>query len=305
MELQSGKISTDVPKKARGFAVLTPTARVVDLGTRFGAMVGDDQSSEVDVFQGHVRLTTTNAAGQSGSWHLSPGMAMLVDVHGVTPATALPEDAFPRPNVEFEVRPQNCGFDVSARAALGEIPLDFGYWSGPAYALTGPMQGITPANGPGMLRFMDPAGESRDSEVWQLVDLSAYKKFLAGGNVRADLSAFFNRVRGGKAMSTQFGLTLAAFHGDPADMRTLWPQRQTAALALADKVLTDDDPTTWKELEVSAKLPPDTDFVVVEIRAIAPPGSAGQAPVFQGNFADLTDLVLSTPMRASSIVTNR
>lgn len=307
MELASGKASTIVPKKAKGFVLKTPTAEVTDLGTRFGAIIGGDQSSEVDVFQGRVRLRPKNSTDQPDGWRLTQGMAMLVDAHGATPAAALPEAAFPQPNIDLEVRPQNCGFDVSGRAALGGIPQDFGFWSGPAYCLTGAVREINPANGDGMLQFQDEtSGPDRNSEVWQLIDLGPYKKWLAGGQVSADLSAFFNRIQGAAGMSTQFGLTLAAFHGTPANIMSLWSQRQTRALALADKVLaTDADPATWEKIDVTAKLPPETDFVVVEIRAIAPPGAAGNTPVFPGNYADLVDLVLSTPMRPSSIVTGR
>ncbi len=309
MELKSGKVATIVPKKAHGFALRTTTAKVVDLGTRFGAIIDGDQSSEVDVFQGRVRLTDlVGSADATNTWHLTQGMAMLVGAHGATPATALPETAFPQPNLEVEVRPQNCGFDVSARAALGGIPLDFGYWSGPAYSLTGAVQGITPANGNGMLRFLDDPNLSTvgDSAVWQLVDLSGYKKLLAGGQVRADLSAMFNRARGDAHSSDQFGLTLAAFHGTPADIKSLWAKRETQALALADKVLTaDDNLATWETVKVSAQLPPETDFVVVELRAIAPAKATGKAPVYPGNFADLVDLNLCTSMRPSSIVTGQ
>jgi len=122
--------------------VKTPTATVVDLGTRFGAIVGGDKSSEVDVFQGRVNLRTTDGKEN----RLSQNMAMFVDASGATPANALPETAFPIPNLAIEVRPQNCGFDASGRTVVGEVPADFGYWSGRSYSLTGPTAEIRPAN---------------------------------------------------------------------------------------------------------------------------------------------------------------
>ena len=297
MELQSGKLATDVPKKARGFQVVTPTAKVVDLGTRFGAIVGSDKSSEVDVFQGHVSLQTTT--GQDN--RLSSGMGMFVDAAGATPANALPESAFPAPNLVLEVRPQNCGFDVSGRTAVGEVPVDFGYWSGPAYSLTGATAEIKTANGSGMLEFFNPSvPHAGDSAVWQLIDLRPYKKLLASGNVEGKLTALFNRVAGDAHTGNKFGLTLAAFRGLPADAKILWAARQTQSLALAEaELVSDDKPETWEPLEADAALPPETDFVIVQIRALSPP--EGSSASLEGHFADLVDLRLCTPMRASSI----
>lgn len=302
-ELVSGKISTDVPKHAKGFAMKTPAATMVDLGTRFGALVNFGHASEVDVFQGRVELT----ADAGGRWRLTQGMAMIADSHGAVAADALPEDAFPQPSQIVLARPQNCGFDVPARAAIGGVPADFGYWSGSAYELIGPSQEIQPSEGAGMLRFLPKnSGPPGDSEVWQLVDLHSFKKLLAGGRVEAMLSSEFNRVEGDARRGDKFGLTLAAFHGVPADAKSLWSERKTAALALADKELTaDNNPATWEKIEVSARLPAETDFVIVEIRAIAPKEIPSDAPLFPGHFADRVDLQLYTPLQPSAIATGR
>lgn len=308
MQLKSGKLATDVPRLARGFSVQTPTARMVDLGTRFGTIVGEDKSSEVDVFQGRIRVYPVSAPDTPhDGYQLTQGMAMVVDERGAVEAKALSETAFPQPNITTLTRPQNCGFDVSARAALGRIPLDFGFWSGPAYQLCGPADAVNPASGPGMLQFLNqPSDPAADSEVWQLVDMRPYKKLFAAGNSVVDFSAMFNRVAGGAHSAKKFGITLAAYKGSPTDAKSLWENRQTAALVLADKELTaDDDPATWQKLETTTNLPPDTDFVIVEIRAIAPPDAAAGRPCFDGNFADLVDLKIRTPMRASSLTINR
>jgi hypothetical protein len=297
MELRAGKISTEVPKKARGFTLKTPTATVVDLGTRFGAIVGSDQSSEVDVFQGHVNLLTTDGKQN----RLSADMAMFVDASGATPAHALPETAFPVPNLVVEVRPQNCGFDVSGRTTLGEVPVHFGYWSGLSYSLTGATAEVKPANGPGMLEFFNPStAHNGDSEVWQLIDLSHYKKLLTSGNVEGKLTVLVNRIAGGADAAKKFSLTLAAFHGSPAEANSLWSNRKTLALALSEKELTSDgNPETWEPLVADAQLPPETDFVLVQIRALATPGDSGAS--LAGHFADLVNLKLCAPMRASSL----
>jgi FecR protein len=306
LELSSGKISANVPKQARGFTVKSPTASVVDLGTRFGEIVNSDRASEVDVFQGQVQLTPVGSKA-GGRWQLSQSQAMIVDTRSAVTATALPETAFPQPNLTVLARPQNCGFDASGRAVPGDVPVNFGYWSGPAFALTGPVQKIRPVEGAGMLQFFSAAANPvRDSEVWQLIDLRPFKKFLASGSVEARLSSMFNRIPGGAGAGDTFGLSLAAFRGAPANAKIFWARRASAALAQADQeLITDDDPGTWEKIEVSANLPPETEFVIVDIRALAPKGTDPTVKLFPGHFADLVDFKLCTPLRASSIDTSR
>jgi hypothetical protein len=52
--LSAGKIAAAVPKFARGYTILTPTAEIVDLGTEFGVNVDGQGASEVHVFDGDV-----------------------------------------------------------------------------------------------------------------------------------------------------------------------------------------------------------------------------------------------------------
>jgi hypothetical protein len=306
LELLAGKISAEVSGKAHGFSVKSPTATVVDLGTRFGEIVNSEHATEVDVFQGKV--TVSPVSGNAGNhWQLTQGKALLVDAQSAVTASALPENAFPQPEISVLARPQNCGFDVSARAVQGDVPTDFGYWSGPAFVITGTVQNIRPVEGAGMLQFLNPTNSSsKNSEVWQIVDLRPFRKFLASGLVEGRLSSMFNRVRCDANVAGKFGLSLAAYHGLPREMSSPWTQRESLALAAADKELVaDNDPATWEKVEVSAKLPAETDFVIIQIRAIAPNAPAGAAKLFPGYFADLVDFKLCTSMRKSSISTGR
>jgi hypothetical protein len=52
--LTEGKIAAAVPKFARGYTILTPTAEIVDLGTEFGVNVDGQGTSEIHVFDGDV-----------------------------------------------------------------------------------------------------------------------------------------------------------------------------------------------------------------------------------------------------------
>jgi hypothetical protein len=56
MRLVRGQVTADVEPQARGFTVVTPNGRVVDLGTRFGVGVAPEVGADVVVFQGKVEV---------------------------------------------------------------------------------------------------------------------------------------------------------------------------------------------------------------------------------------------------------
>ncbi len=291
MELRAGKLSAFVPIRAHGFSVKTPYATVVDLGTRFGVNVTGNQS-KLDVFEGKVQLTS--AAGKNSTLVLTQAMAMTVFASGVMSPAAFSETAYPLPSEVVVDHPANCGFDTVEKALLGGMPTNFGYWSGPAFQISQPLQDVRPVEGSGMLRFLAPPSGG-DSEVWQLMDLSAYKAMLAKGDVQLKSSVSFNRISGGE---NKFVLTVAAFRGRPVNVPALWARRNELAVAIAQKELVaDDNPVTWEKAEADSPLPAGADFLIVSMRAV---NSSGASSAFPGNFADLIDCTLVEPMHASS-----
>lgn len=54
LRLYAGRVAADVPPPAKGFTVITPTGKAVDLGTKFGVDVPPQGEAEVHVFQGEV-----------------------------------------------------------------------------------------------------------------------------------------------------------------------------------------------------------------------------------------------------------
>lgn len=62
--LLRGRLTARVPEPARGFEVLSPQGKVIDLGTEFGVSVADDGAADVFVFEGQVNAS---AAGRSVS----------------------------------------------------------------------------------------------------------------------------------------------------------------------------------------------------------------------------------------------
>jgi hypothetical protein len=76
--LLTGRLAANVPEAARGFQILSPQGRVVDLGTEFGMIVGDDGSTEVHVFEGKVE-----AHGSAGKVDLLERQSAQISGEGV------------------------------------------------------------------------------------------------------------------------------------------------------------------------------------------------------------------------------
>ena len=57
--LLAGSVTADVGEFGKGFVIETSSARVVDLGTRFGVSLGAEGETDVAVFQGQVEVSGT------------------------------------------------------------------------------------------------------------------------------------------------------------------------------------------------------------------------------------------------------
>ncbi len=80
-----GSLSVNVAKGAEGFIVLTPTAKVIDLGTKFGVAVDDLGKTDVAVFSGEVDVDTGGISTNGKAAHtqrLRTGDAVRLDERG-------------------------------------------------------------------------------------------------------------------------------------------------------------------------------------------------------------------------------
>lgn len=83
MFLQSGTISVEVPKRALGFAVQTPTGTVTDYGTEFGMVVRQNGETEAHVYKGKVALANSTESGHPFATRmLRKGQAATIDQKG-------------------------------------------------------------------------------------------------------------------------------------------------------------------------------------------------------------------------------
>ena len=67
--LHRGRLTGIVAGPIKGFEVLSPGGRVIDLGTQFGVSVGDTGQTDVYCFDGHVQAVTATSSGRPLDLH--------------------------------------------------------------------------------------------------------------------------------------------------------------------------------------------------------------------------------------------
>ena len=199
----------------------------------------------------------------------------------------------------------NAGFEEPLAPLPDGIPLRFGVWSGDFSEIVGEQQGITPHEGQRMFRFL--RSDSNDGfparayhgNMYQFIDIRPWREAISSGTAVVDWSAWFNCIREASGKPSKFEASMWAFAGEPSVVRKSWEEKVHQELAYSTwRVVADDDPKTWQRVAGSLIVPPDTDFLVVELKATA----ADETPMngvvtFAGHYADDVRMVLRTNAR--------
>jgi hypothetical protein len=199
----------------------------------------------------------------------------------------------------------NPGFEEAIAPIPDGIPLHFGVWSGDYSETVGEQQGITPHEGKRMFHFQ--RSDSRDGfpsrayhgNMYQFIDIRPWHEAISTGAAVVDWSAWFNCIREQVATPSQFEASMWAFSGEPSFVRKNWEKNLHQELGYSTwRVVADDDPKTWQRVTGSLIVPPETSFLVVELKAIA----GNETPVdgvvtFAGHYADDVQMVLRTNAR--------
>ncbi|MCY2990027.1 MAG: hypothetical protein NTY19_19460 [Planctomycetota bacterium] len=202
------------------------------------------------------------------------------------------DDATPdwMPNVEIRTLPltippinlvTNPSFE-SGTPNIGGRPTVFSTWEGDTVSYVGAQNSVRPPDGSRMLKFTYGyhwPSQYLGSQYWQNIDLSQFRSQIAYGNVAFTASALFNRIRGDAQTDTQFVLAVTARSGTPSSYVDLnsWS---------AD-LFSDGDVTSWEALTLNhILLPPDTDFLFLEIKAAENVYNDASGTEFDGHYAD-------------------
>lgn len=112
--LVRGSLVAHVPEPARGFAVLTPSAKLIDHGTDFGVSTDERGHAKVQVMQGEVELRHANGA--------PPMLLTTREMAAITPETLLPRmpiEAEPR-RAEEAAGDTVFAAEITTRSGRGE-----------------------------------------------------------------------------------------------------------------------------------------------------------------------------------------
>jgi hypothetical protein len=198
----------------------------------------------------------------------------------------------------------NADFEEPVPPVPDSIPVRFGVWSGDYAEVVGAQQGIAPHKGSRMFRFLrsdssrGPAGPSFNGNIYQLIDARSWREAIAGGTAVVDWSAWFNCVKEPSGSPWKFEASVWAFAGDPSFVRKNWEEKLHQELAYSSWRIAADDGPKWQRIAGSMIVPPDTDYLVIELKAF--PGNetpVDGAVTFPGHYADDVQLILRTSSR--------
>ena len=188
-------------------------------------------------------------------------------------------------------------FEVAARPLASGVPTNFGVWSGDFTELVGVQPDPAPKDGKQMLRFLrsdsavEPSGVSTYvGDMFQVVDLRPWRDMIAAGTAVAELSASFAAARGEEM---DFQTCLWAFAGDPARLPENWTKHLREELAYGSGTAHGRGAAPrWRRVTARMIVPPDAEFVVLELKVSPASRRAGAPIVFRGVYADEVELAL-------------
>ncbi len=163
-------------------------------------------------------------------------------------------------------------FDGDVQLHSAGMPSEPGVWSGDYADIVGVSDGVQPAHGRHMLRFLrgDHEGrfipESHASDVFRIVDLRHLRRDLSDGTAVVHLGALFNAA--GSAADplfctlTIYALDTALVHGG-GPLADADVSRNSLAHSQSSRVRLDADPATWQRATNELRLPPETDYVMI------------------------------------------
>lgn len=195
------------------------------------------------------------------------------------------------------------GFEINTTTGL-RLPTEYALWSGDVVEIVTARDGIAPFEGAQMVHFMystprGPAGGVIGSELWQIIDISAYRGLIDSGRALANAEGWFNRIDSEDPnIDTQFSIVLSAYAGAPADFPGMWKRTE---LALVEGfAYTDGDTRTWEMATTSMMIPVGADFLVYRITSTENVFDDAFGVEFHGHYGDAFSLeITEVPAPAS------
>jgi hypothetical protein len=206
-------------------------------------------------------------------------------------------------------------FEAAPPPATTGVPAGPGLWSGDYSEVVGGQQGVKPASGTAMLRFLrsDHDGSTgprprRSGDIMRVVDVSRLSQSIDRGAVMVTLSAVFDAA--GFPVDERYDgmVTIYALDADLDldDATEDVVQQEALALSSGDVKSLDRDPGTWQPASGTLLLPPGTARVLLKVSLRRMPvgrkglDSLPEKVSFAGHFVDdvQASLVITEPTAA-------
>lgn len=189
------------------------------------------------------------------------------------------------------------GFESGRSPQVDGAPVRTGVWGGDYCDVVGPRNGVAPAAGARMLRFLrgDFAGKPLDEGfscgTHRLVDLRPYRRQIDSGNAVVQIRALFNRESGAGEERDQCAVSVAALDAVTATDGSLRVagelQKRALACAWCKHIDLDRDASTWQEGVTELRVPEQAEFLLVFFGVNRfPPRHGEGVAVFPGHYCD-------------------
>lgn len=237
-------------------------------------------------------------------WHSLAAAAAAGLVLGLFGATMVL--AFVRPHVGKVIPLLHESFESPSVPLRTRVPLEPGLWRGDLSQIVGEQDGVKPASGGRMLRFLragyagKPKVEGNHlADVYQLIDLRPHRSELSDGEAVVEVSAKFNAAPFPSGESYGCAISVYALDTEtaPSGPSRIGNALTADALAMArsPRARLDRDPATWQRLDTELRLPANTEFIVIRLHITQAYDSPGKS-AFTGSYAD--DVTVSLLRRA-------
>ncbi len=251
---------------------------------------------------GAIRLHA--GAGTRGDGLLKIPTSLLIGFSGIALGMVLVSavwafvggDSMPARRILFE------DFERASAPAVDGPPVAAGTWGGDFSELAGLQNGVAPASGDRMLRFIRDhyVGKSKQQawscDVHRLVDLRPYRQQSGSSEMIVRMTAKFNAAVPEGAVHERFRISGFALDAETATngclRNPLNLYNKSLASASSQVLGLDSDPRSWQPASAELRLPPGTDFVLVHVGVYKDPPELTAPTPFGGHYCDDVRVVL-------------
>ena len=168
------------------------------------------------------------------------------------------------------------GFESPSLKLGHRVILESGGWRGDRSVIVGEEQGVKPAAGRKMVRFLHEGYQGKDrpsgshiADVYHLIDVRAFRTDIVDHRSVVQVSASMNATPFPEDEKYGCSISVYALDADsvpdsPLKIGTTVTVNSTA-MARSVSTKLDTDPSRWQRLTAELQLPPNTEFLVIRL----------------------------------------